>query len=77
MEKTLKQSLDTAGGVAAIASHFGISPVSIYEWIKRGYAPPDKCVEIEKLSGGLVLCEDLNSNVDWSYLRKKPELADQ
>lgn len=77
MEKSIKKSIDDAGGVAFIAAHFEITSVSVYEWIKRGYVPPEKCVEIEKLSGGSVLCEELNANVDWSYLRNKPELAEQ
>jgi DNA-binding transcriptional regulator YdaS (Cro superfamily) len=69
MKTNLKESIERAGGVATIAAHFGISPVSVYEWIKRGCVPADKCPEIEKLSHGEVKCEELNDQVDWPYLR--------
>lgn len=72
MNTHIKEALERAGGVAVVASHFGISPVSVYEWIKRGLVPADKCPEIEKLSGGAARCEDMNSRVDWGYLRAQP-----
>ena len=72
----VKEAIARAGGVAAVATHFGISPVSVYEWIKRGYVPADKCPEIEKFSNGVSRCEALNAKVDWEYLRlsQSPEL---
>ncbi|WP_395406254.1 YdaS family helix-turn-helix protein [Pseudoduganella sp. UC29_106] len=69
MSTELKKALDDAGGVPKIAEHFGISTVSVYEWITRGSVPADKCPEIEKFSGGVVRCERLNDKVDWTYLR--------
>jgi len=69
MNTQIKEALDRAGGVAAVAAHFQISPVSVYEWIKRGLVPAEKCPEIEKLSGGTARCEDMNCRVDWAYLR--------
>ncbi len=77
MTITIKQAIETAGGVAAVASLFSIRPVSIYEWIARGWVPAEKCREIEKVTNGAVRCEDLNSKVDWAYLRaaSEPEKA--
>lgn len=69
MSAKLKQAIDDAGGATAIAGYFGISPVSVYEWISRGCVPADKCPEIEKFSGGAVRCEVLNDKVDWTYIR--------
>jgi len=69
MNTQIKEAMDRAGGVAVVAAHFKISPVSVYEWIKRGLVPADKCPEIEKLSGGAARCEDMNNRVDWAYLR--------
>jgi len=69
MTTELKQAIDDAGGVSRIAEHFGISPVSVYEWITRGCVPADKCPEIEKLTQGAVRCERLNDKVDWTFLR--------
>ncbi len=75
MKNSLKESIEHAGGVAAIASHFNISQVSVYEWIKRGAVPADKCPEIEKLSCGLVRCEELNALVDWAFIRDSQSSA--
>jgi len=69
MSAELKKAIDDAGGVAKLSEHFGISPVSIYEWISRGCVPADKCPEIEKFSRGAVRCEQLNDRVDWSFVR--------
>jgi DNA-binding transcriptional regulator YdaS (Cro superfamily) len=69
MSIELKQAIDDAGGAGKIAEHFGISAVSVYEWITRGSVPAEKCPEIEKFSAGVVRCEQLNDKVDWSYLR--------
>lgn len=69
MTTNLKETLEKAGGIAAIATLFGISPVSVYEWVSRGRVPADKCPVIERFCNRQVLCEDLNSSVDWAYLR--------
>lgn len=69
MKSDLKKAIDDAGGVAVLAEHFGISPISVYEWISRGRVPPDRCPEIEKFSKGAVKCEQLNDQVDWTYIR--------
>jgi len=69
MSEQLKQAIDDAGGATAIAHYFGISTVSVYEWISRGCVPADKAPEIEKFSGGAVRCERLNDKVDWAYIR--------
>lgn len=69
IQHSLKQSLKRAGGVAALAAFFRISPVSVREWIKRGLVPAERCPEIEKFSGGAVICESLNAQVDWTYIR--------
>lgn len=65
----VKDAMRRAGGVALVAAHFEINPVSVYEWIKRDRVPADKCPEIEKLSGGAVKCEEMNSEVDWQFVR--------
>lgn len=75
MNTQIKEAIDRAGGVMAVASHFGIRPVSVYEWIRRGSVPADKCPEIEKFSGGVARCEDLNHQVDWAYVRASQPIA--
>lgn len=70
METNLREAIKRAGGVAYVAGHFGISPVSVYEWISTGQVPAERCPEIEKLSRRKVRCEELNSRVDWAYVRR-------
>lgn len=53
----------------SLARHFGISPVSVYEWIAAGQVPAERCPEIERLTQGQVRCEELNTRVDWSVVR--------
>lgn len=69
MTTSLKEAIDLAGGAASVAAHFGIRPVSVYEWIRRGYVPAEKCPEIEKMSNGAAYCEVLNGHVDWAFVR--------
>jgi len=70
METTLRDVIKRAGGASSLARHFGISPVSVYEWIASGQVPAERCPEIERITDGQVKCEELNSRVDWAYLRR-------
>ncbi len=70
METTLKEVIKRAGGATSLARHFGISPVSVYEWITAGHVPAERCPEIERLTGGEVRCEELNARVDWAFVRR-------
>lgn len=53
----------------AFAQELGVTYQTVQQWMKNG-VPEKWCVEIEKLTGGQVRCEELNDKVDWSYLRK-------
>jgi DNA-binding transcriptional regulator YdaS (Cro superfamily) len=74
METKIKDAIKRAGGATYIASHFGISPVSVYEWISSGKVPAERCPEIEKLTRRKVRCEELNSRIDWAYVRRTGRL---
>ncbi|WP_261534735.1 helix-turn-helix domain-containing protein [Burkholderia multivorans] len=65
----LRAAVKLAGGASAIAEHLGLSRGAIYDFIRRGNFAPEHCPEIEKFSGGKVMCEVLNTAVDWGYLR--------
>ena len=69
MKSQLQQAIEHAGGAAAVAALFSIKPVSVYEWISRGYVPAERCPQIERHTKGAVRCEQLNANVDWAYIR--------
>lgn len=47
-----------------------VSPQQIWNWINRDrIVPAQYCPTIEKLCDGSVRCEELNSTVNWAYLR--------
>jgi DNA-binding transcriptional regulator YdaS (Cro superfamily) len=52
----------------AFAGALGVPYQTVQQWMKNG-VPAEYCPQIESLTGGDVLCEDLNSRVDWTYLR--------
>lgn len=52
----------------AFAGELGVPYQTVQQWLKNG-VPIKYCPQIEKITGGDVLCEDLNSEFDWTYLR--------
>jgi DNA-binding transcriptional regulator YdaS (Cro superfamily) len=52
------------------AKGLGVPPALISQW-KTGdrQVPAERCPDIERLTDGLVRCEDLRPDVDWAYLR--------
>lgn len=58
------------GAAASLARRLGVSPVLISQW-RNGVrqVPAERCLDIEKATGGVVRCEDLRPDVDWGYLR--------
>jgi DNA-binding transcriptional regulator YdaS (Cro superfamily) len=66
----LLKAIKQQGGLTALGESLGVSKGVIYQWRKRGQVPPPFCPEIEKLTCGSVLCEQLNDTVDWAYVRK-------
>ncbi len=65
----LRDAIKRAGGPTHVASVLGLTRGAIHYFISRGKVPAEHCPKIEKDSGGVVLCEELNPDVDWSYLR--------
>lgn len=51
------------------ARQLGVSQGTVGFWIHNKPPTIERAVEIEKLTGGLVRCEDLRPDVDWVYLR--------
>ncbi len=50
----LDRAIKRAGGAASVARAFGISPVSVGEWLKKGRLPPDRVIPVSALT-------------DWEY----------
>jgi len=59
-----------------LARAVGVSPVVVSLWRTGArQVPAERCPAIEKATGGLVRCEELRPDVEWSVLRNTPELA--
>jgi DNA-binding transcriptional regulator YdaS (Cro superfamily) len=59
------------GSMRVLAKELEITKGAITSWKNNGgFVPAEHCPRIEKLTEGRVLCEDLNSKVDWGYVRK-------
>ena len=58
------------GAAALLAKQIGVTPVLVSQW-RTGtrQVPAERCVDIERATGGVVRCEELRPDVDWNYLR--------
>lgn len=61
---------------ASFAGKLGVSQGLVYQWLagKRPVAA-EQCPKIEAITNGEVRCEELNSNVDWAFVRASGEKA--
>lgn len=48
---TLTQAITAMGGPAAFAAQLGITRQAAYKWMSDGYAPPQRAVEIARITG--------------------------
>ena len=63
--------LDLPGVRSLIMASLGVTPQVISNWKTRD-VPAEYCPQIEAATGGLVRCEDLRPDVQWSVLRNTP-----
>lgn len=64
------------GRAASLARGLGVKPVVVSRWANgKKPVPVERCPSIERLTGGVVLCEQLRPDVEWGYLRNssKPQ----
>lgn len=55
---------------AALARSLGVTPGAVNQWVAGTTTiPAERCIQIEKATGGVVRCEDLRPDVDWAYIR--------
>lgn len=67
------------GRAASLGRELDIPPVLISQWANGVRPiPAERCLEIEKITEGAVMCEELRPDVDWAYLRGTlPQLVSQ
>lgn len=58
------------GSQKALATALNVLPPSVSDWVfRKRPVPLARCIQIEKLTGGRVTCEQLNSDINWLELR--------
>ena len=69
----IKRAITLMGGVAETVRTLNLNGhATVYQWTKT-QVPAERCPQIEQATGGLVRCEDLRPDVQWSILRNTPE----
>ena len=69
----IKDAITLVGNVTEFARALGVTPQAVCFWRDGNRKiPADKCPLIERVTGGVVTCEALRPDVDWSYIRGTP-----
>lgn len=63
METGIEKAVRLAGSQTALALKLGVRPQAVQKWVAQGYAPGDRCREIEGALSGQVTRYELNSRV--------------
>lgn len=61
--EALDRATEAAGGVMHLAAAIGELPQTVSMWRKRGRVPAEKCIAVEKASGGAATRYDLRPDV--------------
>lgn len=63
-------AVELMGGPVRAAARLRVKNYqTVQHWCETGRVPPRYCPEIERETGGAVRCEQLDSTVDWAFLR--------
>ncbi|WP_428718561.1 transcriptional regulator [Undibacterium curvum] len=66
----ISKAIRKVGSMRLLGAHLGVTKGAVSHWKNTASpVPAEHCPEIEKLTDGEVLCEQLNPNVDWAYIR--------
>lgn len=66
--RALATAVAAAGGQSALGQRIGVPQPTISDWLfKTGKPDPEKCVDIERLTG--VRCEELYPNVFGRFMQ--------
>lgn len=58
------------GNATRLGRDLGVDQSLISLWANGARpTPAERCLEIEKVTEGVVTCEELRPDVDWAYLR--------
>lgn len=63
METGIQKAVRLAGSQTALASRLKVTPQAVQKWVSQGYAPGERCREIEGELCGEVTRYELNPDV--------------
>lgn len=73
VEDALDQASEIVGSMQALGEKLGVTKGAVGQWKLAGRrVPAEHCPAIERLTGGVVRCEDLRPDVDWAIVRATP-----
>jgi len=68
--RAVEAAIRMLGGAYELASALGVTGPLVYQWLSgHRRVSAERAIQIEALTAGLVRCEDLRPDVDWSVLR--------
>ncbi|WP_409266851.1 transcriptional regulator [Massilia sp. BHUDP2] len=75
-EEALSKAADIAGSMQALGEQLGVTKGAVGQWKLPGrQVPAEHCPTIERITGGVVRCEDLRPDVDWQVIRSSGRRA--
>lgn len=74
METGIDKAIGFFGSASALAKTLKVTKGAVHQWRVAGKVPAPRCPEIEKLTQRSVLCEELNGEIDWAYIRTPLEV---
>ncbi len=70
MDQTgLSRAICIVGTSQALAAKLSVTKAAITLWKRAGRVPARHCPQIERLTNRAVRCEELNTEVDWAFVR--------
>ena len=63
MMDALSKAIEFIGGVTKLAAAIGVGQNVVSNWKSRGQVPADKCLAIERATGGMVTKEQLRPDI--------------
>ncbi|WP_439685082.1 Cro/CI family transcriptional regulator [Cupriavidus oxalaticus] len=67
----IERAIAYFGGLAALARALELSGYQVaQQWRASGHVPPKYCPRIERLTNREIRCEELDSTVDWAFVRE-------
>lgn len=59
----LRKAIGCVGSGSELARRLDVVPMTITQWKKRGRVPAERCIAIERVTGGVVTRYDLRPDV--------------